>query len=351
MKLLILGGTAFLGPQLVEAALAKGHTITLFNRGKTNPQLFPELEKLHGDRDPKKGEGLKALEGRSWDAVIDTSGYVPRIVKASAELLAEKVKQYVFISTISVYPEDAPVGLDENTPVAKIADETVETMGAQFENYGPLKALCEQAAERAMPGRTTNIRPGLIVGPGDATDRFTYWPVRIDRGGDVLAPAPQDSPVQFIDVRDLAEWTIRMIEDGHAGTYNANGPRGKLTFGEMLSGCKAITSSMVNLIWVDEKFLLDHEVGPWMGLPMWIPDAAHTGMCNSNNAKVISVGLSFRPLAVTAKDTLDWHKSNRPAEYVFGAQRGSAGISPDKESAVLKAWREREIPSIEPTHP
>src|SRR5688572_19832884 len=246
MKILILGGTAFLGPELVEAAQQHGHELTLFNRGRTNPHVFPDLEKLRGDRDPKKDEGLKALEGRKWDAVIDTSGYVPRIVSASAELLAPNIKQHGFVSSISVYPEDHRAGADESAPVGKMQDEPVETMGASFENYGPLKALCEQAAERAMPGRATNVRPGLIVGPGDPTDRFTYWPVRIDRGGEVLAPSPQDAPVQFIDVRDLAEWIIKLVQDGHAGLFNATGPRGKLSFAEFLYGCKAATNSVVN---------------------------------------------------------------------------------------------------------
>jgi 2'-hydroxyisoflavone reductase len=341
VNLLILGGTAFLGPQLVEAALARGHTITLFNRGKTNPHLFPDLEKLRGNRDPLKDEGLKALEGRSWDVVIDTSGYVPRIVRASAELLAPSIRQYIFISSISVYPDSTPAGADESAPVGTIADETVEEMGASFENYGPLKALCEQAAEQAMPGRTTNIRPGLIVGPGDGSERFTYWPVRIDRGGEVLAPLPQEAPVQFIDVRDLALWTIRMAEDGHAGVFNATGPRSRLSFAEMLHGCRAVTSSAVNFTWVDEAFLLEKEVGPWMELPLWIPDAENSAMATMTIDRALSVGLTFRPLAETARDTLQWHKEHRPTDYVMGTKPGRAGLNPDKEAAVLRAWHER----------
>ena len=200
MDLLILGGTGFLGPHTVRAARSHGHKITLFNRGRTNPQLFPDLTHLRGDRDPKTGDGLQALTGRQWDAVIDTSGYVPRLVRASAELLAPNVKQYVFISTISVYADFTKIGIVETDPLGTLDDETVEKITA--ENQGPLKALCEQAAEAAMPGHVTNVRPGLIVGPGDPTDRFTYWPVRIEHGGEVLAPLPKDAPVQFIDVRD-----------------------------------------------------------------------------------------------------------------------------------------------------
>lgn len=339
MRILILGGTAFLGPELVDAARARSHEITLFNRGRTNPHLFPDLEKLRGDRDPDKGEGLKALEGRAWDAVIDTSGYVPRIVSASAQMLAPRVKQYVFVSSISVYPQDTRAGADESAPVGTMDDETVETMGANFENYGPLKALCEQAVERAMPGRAANVRPGLIVGPGDPTDRFTYWPVRIDRGGEVLAPLPQDAPVQFIDVRDLAEWIIKVVEDGHAGVFNATGPRGRLTFAELLHGCKAATSSVASFTWVAPDFLQEQGVRPWMGLPLWLPGASESAMATINIGKALSRGLTFRPLAVTAMDTLEWHKRTRPSDHAFGEPR--AGLRAEKEAAVLKAWRER----------
>ena len=214
MNILILGGTSFLGPHVVEAARKRAHTITLFNRGKTNPQLFPELEKLRGDRNGN----LKSLEGRKWDACVDTSGYVPRQVSDSATLLAKNgLKHYVFVSTASVYPDDVfkKPGVDENTPVARLADESVEKVTA--ETYGPLKALCEVAAEKALPGRVTNIRPGLIVGPLDTSDRFTYWPARALRGGEILAPAPPDAPVQYMDARDLARWLVKVIEDGHAG--------------------------------------------------------------------------------------------------------------------------------------
>src|SRR4051812_22147676 len=283
MKILILGGTGFLGPQIVDAALARKHTPTLFNRGKTNPGLFPDLEKLQGDRDPNKGEGLKALEGKEWDAVVDTSGYVPRIVKASAELLAKKVKQYVFISTVSVYSDFSKPGVDENSPVGKVADPTDEK--ATNEAYGPLKALCEQAAEAAMPGHVTNIRPGLIVGPGDPTDRFTYWPVRISKGGDVLAPGSGEDPAQVIDVRDLAAWAITAVERRHVGVFNAVGPARKMTMREMLEGCRQGTGSDARLVWADPAFLEKHEIGAWMDMPVWTGSDA--GMASISNARAV----------------------------------------------------------------
>ncbi len=341
MNLLILGGTAFLGPQLVEAAQQRGHTLTLFNRGRTNPSLFPDLEKLVGDRDPNKGEGLNALKGRSWDAVIDTSGYVPRVVRASAELLAPNIKQYLFVSTISVFTDLSKIGICEEDPVGILDDPTTERVTG--ETYGPLKALCEQAAEAAMPGRTTSVRPTLIVGPGDTTDRFTYWPVRIDMGGEVLAPGPQEAPVQYIDVRDLAEFCIKLIEDGHSGIYNAAGPKGTLSFSELLYGCRAATSADVSFTWVSQEFLEEQKVGPWMEMAMWIPQAADSaGFSRVSNAKAISHGLAFRPLAETARDTLRWHQSApERAGYVFGSDPRRAGLKPDRELELLKLWHEK----------
>lgn len=340
MQILILGGTAFLGPHLVEEATRKGHQITLFNRGKTNPHLFPDIEKLRGDRDPNEGEGLKALEGRSWDSVIDTSGYVPREVSASATLLAPKIRHYLFVSTVSVFTDVSKRGLTEEDPVGALPDPTVEKITG--ETYGPLKALCEQAAEKAMPGRTTSVRPTLIVGPGDPTDRFTYWPVRIDAGGEVLAPGPQDAATQFIDSRDLAAFCIKLLEDGHAGTYNVAGPRGTLSFAELLYGCRAATSADVRFTWVDQAFLEEQKVGPWMEMPMWIPAMSdNAGFSRISNAKAVSHGLTFRPLADTARDTIAWHKAERGPEYVFGTQRGRAGLTPQREMELLRAWRDR----------
>jgi 2'-hydroxyisoflavone reductase len=337
MKILILGGTGFFGPHLVEAAQARNHEVTLFNRGKTRPKLFPDVEKLQGDRDPTKGEGLKALEGRTWDVCVDNSGYVPRIVSASAELLAKQgLKHYIFISSISAFSEGAMEKgpFDETAPVATMPDLTVEEITGG--TYGPLKALSEQAAEKAMPGRTTNIRPGLIVGPGDPTDRYTYWPVRLDRGGEVLAPNIPEVGVQYIDVRDLAEWTVKMAEEGHAGIYSAIGPRHKLTWQAFLYGCMASTTSDARLTWVDESFLLENEVGPWMELPLWIPSQGKTDVRQAVNDKAVAVGLTFRPAAATAMDTLHWVKEKRPKDRKWGA-----GLSPEKEQKVLRAWHEK----------
>lgn len=330
-KLLILGGTGFLGPQLVEAAQKRGHTLTLFNRGKTRPELFPNVEKLHGDRDGH----LEALQGRKWDAVIDTSGYVPRIVRASAELLAPNVSQYVFISTISVYADLSQPNMDESGKLEVAADPKSEEVRKY---YGALKALCEQTVEQALPGRTTNIRPGLIVGPGDPTDRFTYWPTRVARGGEVLAPGTGGDPVQIIDVRDLAEWTILMIENRQMGTFNALGPAGTMTMRDMLAGCKKAAGSDATFTWVDADFLEAQKVAPWSDMPAWIPAVGETkGVGTMSNAKAVQRGLRFRPVEDTARDTLAWFKT-LPADRQAKLR---AGLPPERETEVLNAWHAR----------
>ncbi|MFY0563413.1 SDR family oxidoreductase [Archangium lansingense] len=340
-RILILGGTGFLGPQLVEAARARGHTVTLFNRGKTRPHLFPDVEKLQGDRDPKNGDGLKVLEGRSWDAVIDTSGYVPRVVRASAELLAPNVGHYVFISTISVYKEMPRPGMDEDTPLATVEDPTNENVR---ENYGALKALCEKAAEAAFPGRTTNIRPGLIVGPDDPTQRFTYWPVRVARGGEVLAPGNGSDPAQFIDVRDLAEWTILTIENRDIGTFNATGPARQLTMKELLEACKQASNSDATFIWADTAFLEKHNVKAWVDLPVWVtPTGELAGMTSASNARAVARGLKFRPTVDTARDTLTWFNGLPPERQAELQKRG--GITPEREREVLAAWHQQQAGS------
>jgi 2'-hydroxyisoflavone reductase len=235
--LLVLGGTSFLGPRVVEAAKARGYTVTLFNRGKTNPGMFPDLEQIHGDRNVS----LAPLEGRTWDLVVDTSAYYPRQVRMSAGLLKNASKAYVLVSSISVYTDTSKPRLDEGSPVGKIPDETIEKITEG--SYGPLKALCEQAAEKEMPGRVLNVRPGLIVGPGDPTDRFTYWPVRVARGGEVLAPGRPSDPVQFIDVRDLGEWIVHATTAGTRGVFNATGPATPLGIGDLLSACRKASRS------------------------------------------------------------------------------------------------------------
>ncbi|HLM47329.1 MAG TPA: NAD-dependent epimerase/dehydratase family protein [Myxococcaceae bacterium] len=336
-RILILGGTGFLGPQLVEAARSRGHTVTLFNRGKTRPQLFPDVEKLQGDRDPKNGEGLKALEGRKWDAVIDTSGYVPRIAKASAELLAPNVGHYVFISTISVYKELPRPGMDESAPLATVDDPTTESVR---EHYGALKALCEQAVEAAFPGRTTNIRPGLIVGPDDPTQRFTYWPVRVAQGGEVLAP-PGSDPAQFIDARDLAGWTLLTIENRDFGTFNATGPDKPLTLRTLLEACKQASGSNATFTWADAAFLEKHKVRPWMDLPVWVPAQGEmAGMSGVSNAKAMARGLKFRPVVDTARDTLTWFNGLPPERQAELRKR--AGLTPEREREVLAAWHQEQ---------
>jgi 2'-hydroxyisoflavone reductase len=330
MRLLILGGTVFLGRHLVEAALARRHAVTIFTRGQRNPDLYPEVEKLRGDRD---GD-LAALEGRTWDAAIDTSGYVPRIVRASAELLAANVGHYTFISSLSVYGDTRTPGMDESTPIAELTEPGSEEVQ---KHYGPLKALSEQAAEAAMPGCTLSIRAGLIVGRYDPTDRFTYWPRRVARGGDVLAPGRPDRFVQFIDARDLAEWTIAMAERGVAGVFNATGRHDTTTMAGLLEACKEVAGSDAGFVWVPDEFLEEQGAGPWMELPLWIPEtnAEMAGFLRASSEKAIAEGLTFRPLSDTVRDTLAWDRTRPPdTEY-------RAGMKHEREAAILEAWRAR----------
>ncbi|WP_338871610.1 SDR family oxidoreductase [Myxococcus stipitatus] len=334
LSILILGGTKFLGPALVEFAQARGHTVTLFNRGKTNPGLFPNVEKLQGDRDPNKAEGLKALEGRKWDAVVDTSGYVPRIVKASAELLAPNVGHYAFISSISVYKDLTTPGITESYPLAKVEDPTTEDVPKY---YGALKALCEQAAEAAMPGRVLNVRPGLIIGPDDPTDRFTYWPVRLSRGGEVLAPGDGQDPVQFIDARDLAAWTILGVERRLAGAYNATGPLRPLLMRDFLEASQKVLGTDARLVWADTAFLAKHKVEHWGDMPAWAPRVGEDGGLGRINVdKALAAGLTFRPIADTVRDTLAWFKTEPPERQA----KLKAGLSPEREKEVLAAWHQ-----------
>ncbi|MBV9787093.1 MAG: SDR family oxidoreductase [Chloroflexi bacterium] len=331
MKILILGGTVFLGRAIVEACAARGHEVTLFNRGQRNPDLFPELEHLRGDRDGN----LEALRGRRWDAVIDPSGYLPRLVRASAELLADAVDHYTFISSISVYAGFPTRGMDENAPLGTLDDPTVEEITG--ESYGPLKVLCEQAVAETLPGRSLIIRPGLIVGPHDPTNRFTYWVDRVARGGDVLAPNRPDLDVQVIDVRDLAEWTVRLVERKQTGIYNATGPDYHLTLREVLETCKTTTGSDARWIWADEEFLDAQGVEEWTGLPLWIhntPDMV--GFSAMNIDRALAEGLTLRPLATTVADTLAWSQT-LPAD----AER-RAGISPEREAELLSLWRDQQ---------
>src|SRR5881398_1969917 len=308
-RILILGGTGFTGPNQVRYALNRGHKVTTFNRGKTHPgELADEVEQLVGDRNGR----LDALKNRQWDVVIDNPTTLPAWVRDAAQLLKGNVERYVFISTISVYA-DTGQGVDETAPLAKYDGpdpykETIEAVKASgYKTYGPLKVLSEKEAEKWFPGKTLIIRPGLIVGPRDESDRFTYWPVRIDRGGEVLAPGKPEDSVQYIDGRDLAEWTIRMSENNETGIYNATGPAKPTGIGEMLDGIKTALKSNARFIWVDEKFLTDQKVQSWSDMPVWA--GAEDEITRTNINRALSKGLTFRSLDETARDTLAWFKS------------------------------------------
>ena len=332
LRILILGGTGFIGPHQVRYAQQRGHKLTLFNRGKTNPGLFPEIEKLEGDR---AVNNYASLKGHEWDVVIDNPTTIPRWVREAAAAVKGHTKHYIFISTISVYAANDTPGADEAAAVATTTEPASEDARRL---YGPLKALSEKEAEKAFPGRTTVIRPGLIVGPGDLSDRFTYWPARIARGGEVLAPGAPTDPVQIIDARDLAEFTIRVAEDGTFGTYNATGPQSKLTMGEMLGGIRAVMSTDAYLTWVDAPFLEAEKVRPWGDMPVWIPPVGdYKGFAQRDIRKAIAKGLTFRPLAVTAKDTLDFYNA-APEER---REKLRAGLPAAREKEVLAKWHAR----------
>lgn len=323
MRILVLGGTQFLGRHVVDAALERGHELTLFNRGQTRPELFGDVEKLRGDRNGDLG----ALAGRAFDAVVDTSGYVPRIVAETIAALGD-VGHYTFVSTISVYA-DLSTPPAEGDPLGELAEPTEEVGG---EAYGPLKALCEAAVRERFPNAFVP-RPGLIVGPWDPTGRFTYWPARIAAGGRVLAPAPPERRAQVIDARDLAAWIVEAAERELGGTFNALGPPS--TLGEVVETCRRVSGSDAELVWVDPAFLLEHEVGEWMELPLWIADPAFAGMLSAPVERAQAAGLRARPLAETVADTLEWVRSGEaPIEP-------PAGLDREKEQRVLDAWAPR----------
>jgi 2'-hydroxyisoflavone reductase len=336
LKLLVLGGTRFLGPALVEYAMARGHTVTLFNRGQSNPGLFPNVEKLQGDRDAK--DGYASLGGaRTWDVVVDVPTTLPRWVNGAADALAKKTNHYLFISTISVFRDYSQPGIDENGPLHAAGDPLAERMGQTAETqYGPLKVRCEMLARERFGANVTIVRPGLIVGPGDLSDRFSYWPVRIEKGGDVLAPGTPDDPTQYVDVRDLGEWVVRLAEQRVFGTFNATGPNQPTTISEMLHGIKAVTTTGARFTWVPAEFLAQQQVRPWSDMPVWVPPVGDsTGFMRIDCSKAYAAGLTFRPLADTARDTLAWYHTRPPAQQATLR----AGLAPERERAVLEAWR------------
>jgi 2'-hydroxyisoflavone reductase len=334
MRLLILGGTLYLGRHLVEAALARGHRVTLFNRGRTNPDLFPEVERITGDRD----HDLGALGNREWDAVVDTCGYLPKTVRASAAALANRVGHYAFVSTISVYADNTRGGLVESDAVAEIAPGTPEELTG--ETYGGFKAICERILAEAFGQRTIAIRAGLIFGPHDATDRSAYWPERLERGGDVLAPGPPERPLQLIDVRDLAEWTIRTCESKTSGIFNATGPAETLRMQHFLEACRAVAGTESRRVWVDEAFLLAHEVQPYNELPLWVPEK-YQAFETVNVQAAIAQGLVFRPLEETVRATLEWARSVRglPRPGKIGIELPPA-MTAERERELLARWSE-----------
>ena len=339
LNILILGGTGFTGPHQVRYALERGHKITLFNRGR-RPQDWPaEVEELTGDR--STGD-VAALKGRQWDVCIDNPTSVPFWVRDVGEVLAGNVQHYIFISTISVYADNSKPGQDESGALAvyegeDILKETRDTLMANMALYGPMKAGCEAQAAKYFKDQLTIIRPGLIVGPGDETDRFSYWPVRIEKGGEVLAP-PQDDPVQFVDARDLAEWTIRMAEARAFGTYNATGPDYEMSVAAMLYGIRAVTTKGANFTFVPADFLEAQKVAPWGDLPVWVPGQGESeGFARISIARALAAGLTFRPLATTAADTLAWFHAQPPERQAAL----KSGLKPEREAEVLAAWKAR----------
>ena len=335
LKILLLGGTRFIGIPITELATQRGHTVTLFNRGKTNASLFPDVERITGDR----SGALDGLKGRKWDAVIDTSAYVPRAVKMSAELLAPNIGQYLFVSSISVYPTFSEPRTEES-PVGTLKDPTVEKVDG--ETYGPLKALCEQAAQAAMPGRVTVLRPGLIVGPHDSTDRFTYWPARAARGGDMLAPGTPRDRIQVIDARDLAAFALDTLEHRAYGTFNVVSPPGMFTMGDVVgesiraAKAQAKPDTAPRAVWAKADFLEKQKVDGWTDMPVWLDARGdEAAFAATSSERAIKQGLKITPMRKTVTDTLAWHLKRPEAERA----KLKAGLDPTREQEVLKALR------------
>jgi 2'-hydroxyisoflavone reductase len=321
LKLLVLGGTRFLGRATVEAALDRGHEITLLNRGETNPDLFPEAERLRGDR----SADLSILAGREWDAAIDPSGYFPAVVRASAEALRDSLARYLFVSSVSVYA-DFTEGPREDSPRAELPDgHPIDEMLPEYENYGSLKALCEDVVTDVYGDRALIVRPGLIVGPHDPTGRFTYWPHRVAKGGDFLVPAPPDGQAQFVDARDLGAWLLDLCERGASGAFNATHPG--VSWVELVDSCIRVAGSDGRPVWVDPDYLAEQGVGEWMELPMWLHDPEWVGMNRTDVSRALAAGLRFRALDDTVRGTLDLAETT-----------DEAGMKPERERELLEAW-------------
>lgn len=330
LRVLMLGGTGFIGPHTIAALGRGGHQITLFNNDKESAKKFPELESLFGDRDGR----IEALSGRNWDVVIDNSGYVTRHVKLTADTLKDRVGHYIFISSISAYADLSKPGIDEDYRLATLADPSVEKV--TDETYGGLKAACENVVREVYGSRYTVIRPTYIVGPGDPTDRFTYWPARVSRGGEMLAPGTSGDPVQFIDVRDLAEFISVCAEHRHAGNYNLCNPPRSVLMGQLLDSSRKISKAGTKVVWVDAKFI---EAQKFEGneIPIWSPmTGEYAGAALVESARAEAKGLKFRPLDVTVSDTLAWNASRAPERR----EKLRAGLTMDQERALLEEWRQ-----------
>jgi 2'-hydroxyisoflavone reductase len=336
LRLLVLGGTLFLGRHVVESALDRGHEVTLFTRGRTNPDLFPDAEHVVGDRDG----GLSPLAGREWDAVIDPSGYLPRVVAASVELLAAATGHYTFVSSISAYRDFGQVGFDEDYPTGDLPDDHGENVD-RF--YGPLKAACERVATATFPDRSLVVRAGLIVGRYDWTNRFGWWMRRVADGGDVVLPDANPWPIQVVHGRDLADWMLKQAESGGTGTFNATGPEEPLAMDDVLAAARNVSGSDARFVKVDEDFLLERGVEPFDDLPLWLalpknPDFA--GFFRADIGRAVTAGLRFRPLADTVAEALAWERERAGApEKDYGPQALARGLDPAREAELLRDWR------------
>lgn len=324
MKVLIIGGSRFLGRTLTEQLLKRNHDVTLFNRGQSNPSFQANIPAIIGDRETQ----IENLGNQTWDVVIDTCGYLPRIVELSAEYLKDKTHKYVFISSVSVYDESKKVDQDENAPVIELEDKTTEDIMGEPNNYGGLKVLCERVVQDMYHNNSLIIRPGLIVGPHDPTNRFTYWPVRIRKGGAILLPNNKSQHVQVIDVRDLAGFIVGLVEENINGVFNVTGPHQPFSFESVIDSCIKVVGNTPSLIYAQEDWLLNNDVKPWMELPLWLPEGS--SVMDTNISKAIEAGLSFTPLKKTIEDTLNWYD-----DINGDSKEWSAGLSADKELSLI----------------